>query len=361
MSQLCAESFTLFASQANVDAVYDALVAEEDAGAARLFGWQHRLSMDRAAAMVPALQAAATAEPGAGQASVAHFRSRALYGASAYLRCLTLSGSDFCGVLRRTLRLPVPGLGDGTRRCPWPGCSAGLDVFGDHADACPALAGRRAAGHDLVRDAVEGVLRQAGFRPHHEPVGLVPGTAQRPADVFISGAQDHGLGRTPQQRDLDCCIDVVGVHSLCPSYIGSADLQRPLVAAKAEKERRPGLPPEIFVVGFAFSSLGFLEPLAGRAVLGACDACWCRRRAAQDVTLDEGGALAVESRWLPQLSAAAHRGTWRAVQALVQGPAPGGGGGAGEALVPSALVYLQDGSVPHRRGGGGGGRAAAEG
>ena len=111
-----------------------------------------------------------------------------------------------------------------------------------------ALAGCRTAGHDSMRDALESVLRQAGYRPHREPVGLVPGTAQRPADVLLSGVQAHGLGRTAQQQQLDCCIDVVGVHSLSPSYVHRPDLLQPLREAKAVKERRQGLPSELFVI-----------------------------------------------------------------------------------------------------------------
>ena len=68
--------------------------------------------------------------------------------------------------------------------CPVPRCKAVNDVFGDHAISC-GYGGERIAKHNHVRDAFYQTAVQASLGPSREPDGLLPGSDERPADLFI--------------------------------------------------------------------------------------------------------------------------------------------------------------------------------
>ena len=303
-------------------------------------GWQHRLSMAWAVDEYAAVQAAARSEDSSAEA-LTHFKGRAVYGAMAFAtllpqRGVALAGPEFATVLRRQLRLPIPGLLG--RKCPR--ChTAVLDAFGDHIDTCGSghMHGLHMGAHNAMRDAVFEVARKAGFLGvRFEPPGLVEGTRERPADVLLPGSNDLGLGRA-QHQGLDCCVDVVRIHQLCPSYVSQPRPEEPMLRAALRKDGRPGLPPTAFVYGFAFSSLGGLLRERAAPFLGACAA----QRQRSDLSAEEGSGDAMATQmWLPRLSVAAHRGSYRMIRALLAPP------GALEAIQPlSDLVHRADGRL----------------
>ena len=302
-------------------------------------GWQHRLSMAGAVAEYAAVQEAARQEDPSAEA-LTHFKGRAVYGAMSFATLLpqgaALSGPEFATVLRRQLRMPIPGLLG--RKCPR--CNtADLDAFGDHIDCCASghMHGLHMGAHDAMRDAIFEVARKAGFLGvRFEPPDIVEGTRERPADVLLPGSHDLGLGKAKHQG-LDCCVDVVRLHQLCPSYVSQPRPEEPMRRAAARKDNRQGLPPTAFVYGFAFSSLGGMLRERAAPFLGACAA----QRQRSDPSAEEGcGDAMVQQMWLPWLSVAAHRGSYRMIRALLAPP------GALEAIQPiSDLVHRADGRL----------------
>jgi len=295
-----------------------------------------------------AVQAAMLLENPSPEAN-AQFLARAQRGAMAYSVALprggaaSLRGEELIFTIRRQLRLPIPGLeplGEKPRRCPC--CaSADVDIFGDHADSCKGMHGLHMKAHDLVRDAVQAVARLAGVREaRSEPTRLIEGTHERPADVLLPSYLQLG---SAAQRGMECCLDVVRVNSLAPSYIGQRPLQRPVEAAVREKDRRTGLPPHYFPYGFGFSSLGFFHEERVGALLSALAA---HRQVAggasggQEVPEGAGEALA-EQQWLPMLSVAAHRGTYFRIRALLRAS-------SGSGVQPlSDIQFRHDGTAVH--------------
>ena len=82
--------------------------------------------------------------------------------------------------------------------CPVPHCRSFGDKFGDHAISC-AIGGERIAKHNHVRNALYEAAAQAALAPQKEPSGLLPGSDDRPADIFLpywSQGKDTALGIT---------------------------------------------------------------------------------------------------------------------------------------------------------------------
>ena len=84
-----------------------------------------------------------------------------------------------------------------------PGCSAPMDVLGDHALCCKSLGvyGR----HNALRNAVVSLACEAGC--HVRPEAPLPSTFERPADVLVEGLDADG----------PIAIDVAITHMLQPS------------------------------------------------------------------------------------------------------------------------------------------------
>ena len=84
-----------------------------------------------------------------------------------------------------------------------PGCSAPMDVLGDHALCCKSLGvyGR----HNALRNAVVSLACEAGC--HVRPEAPLPSTFERPADVLVEGLDADG----------QIAIDVAITHMLQPS------------------------------------------------------------------------------------------------------------------------------------------------
>ena len=65
-------------------------------------------------------------------------------------------------------------------------CGDPSDKFGDHAIGC-GKEGERIYRHNIIRDAVHSSARSAALAPAKEASSLLPGSADKPADVFLPG------------------------------------------------------------------------------------------------------------------------------------------------------------------------------
>ena len=132
--------------------------------------------------------------------------------------------------------LPCRELRSGNVRCRR--CHRIVDIFGDHAEACQAHAGKYDwVAHNLVRDAFALCAKEASLLPETEKTGLLEGSLERPADVFLPAEGGHGLGGA-SSAGLGACVDVVGgVRSLAPSALRRG-LAGPLHAAAQRKLQR---------------------------------------------------------------------------------------------------------------------------
>jgi hypothetical protein len=143
----------------------------------------------------------------------------------------------------------------------------------------------------------------------------------------------------------------VRVNSLAPSYCAQRPLQRPLEAAVRAKDCRQGLPPSLFVLGFGFSSLGFFHRPRARALLRAFAAHRVARAAAAALEAATGARAEaaeaeladafIETQWLPDLSSAAHLGSYGRLALL----RVGGFSGTAQLQSLSDLPYRADGSL----------------
>ena len=86
---------------------------------------------------------------------------------------------EFRGCLQYWLGLPMIEEG---HHCPF--CQSPADRFGDHQVGCGGN-GDRIHRHDSLRDALFSAAQSAALAPRKEMPSLVPGSASRPADVFL--------------------------------------------------------------------------------------------------------------------------------------------------------------------------------
>ena len=75
--------------------------------------------------------------------------------------------------------------------------------MGDHSLVC-RTGGERIARHNALKDAIHDTAAPAGLAPRKEGRALLPGTNQKPADIFIPG---WAGGR-------DAALDVMVTHPL---------------------------------------------------------------------------------------------------------------------------------------------------
>ena len=292
-----------------------------------------------------------------------------------------MKAEELKAAVRRRYRLPFEELRSGNVCCRC--CHGVVDIYGDHAEACQAHAGKYDwVAHNLVRDAFAACAKEASLLPETEKPALVEGTLERPADVFLPAGGGHGLGGA-SCAGLGACVDVVGLRGLAPSALrrglaGSLQaaaqrkLQRvfpPSSFATAAAERAEAAAaaaalleaallgmaaddaelarvqreayartiqahaPLWFVVPFAFSSLGCLADET-QEVMRAMAARYAASEAAGGAEAAGHGIL--HARWLPRLSAAIERGAWgRLLRSLLR-DAVGAREGAG--LVVSELL-----------------------
>jgi hypothetical protein len=258
-----------------------------------------------------------------------------------------------CAV-RRHLCLSFPDLRARAGLAPaCPHCGQPLDPLGAHVLACREAGALDDKSHNLVRDALLGACEEAGFRAIPELPGLIDGTRQRPADVYLPAG--HGIG-TQAHATKAACLDCCGVRSECPSHLqaglwaalrsahngkknrvfphstgaltaaatdgdraaaacaaagGSAEeseAARVASRSRALDARRP----QLLVVPIVFSSCGgFFDGEPRLGLRGVMDALAAKHKAG-DVCRAEGvGSAAVHERWLPHVITAVERGVWR--------------------------------------------------
>ncbi len=223
----------------------------------------------------------------------AHWRVQALPGAGAWLQAmpslslgLAISAPLFAVLLRRRMGLAVY---DRASVCAF--CAQPLDVYGDHAIACPA-AGDRIRRHHRVRDALADIAAAAGHAPTTEPIGLLP-----PRPDVAGGAEDGGCSAVVRdasgslRRPADvyfplwwggkpAALDVALTSALLPSSVAQAatDANTPLLKYDAYKRqhlrtfadcRDAGIAFVPFVMeaegGFGDAALAILSKLAADA------------------------------------------------------------------------------------------------
>ena len=61
-------------------------------------------------------------------------------------------------------------------------CGQSSDEFGDHSIGCSSE-GERIYRHNTLRDAIYMTAKQASLSPAKEQSALLPGSAEKPADV----------------------------------------------------------------------------------------------------------------------------------------------------------------------------------
>ena len=88
-------------------------------------------------------------------------------------------GSEFGTCLRYWLGIPLT---DPGQDCSL--CHRSLDPFGDHAVACGGNSDR-ISRHNALRDVLFTAAQAAALSPRREVSSLVPGSASRPADIFV--------------------------------------------------------------------------------------------------------------------------------------------------------------------------------
>ena len=140
-----------------------------------------------------------------GEREVARMASLSLPQAGAWLNCpplpalgLHLRGSEFVVAARFRLGISIY---NKEGKCP--ACGADSDIMGDHGLVC-GTGGERIARQNALRDAIHDTAASAGLAPRKEGRALLPGTNQRPADIFIPG---WAGGR-------DAALDVMVTHPL---------------------------------------------------------------------------------------------------------------------------------------------------
>jgi len=103
---------------------------------------------------------------------------------------------------------------DAPRACP--GCGVAMDVFGYHALTCSHLGGL-GVRHNKLRDVWLRYFKLAGIPAQKEAPSLLPGSAARPADIFVP----HFL---PPDADTakQACLDFAVTHPQQPSTLKRA-------------------------------------------------------------------------------------------------------------------------------------------
>ena len=341
---------------------------------AKLIGVYHEREAER-------VRAAAAAAPGADPATMLLFDAARGYAGGAFFNAVpaawsgALKAEELGVAVRRRYRLPIQELRSGNVCCRR--CHRVVDIFGDHAEACQAHAGKYDwFAHNLVRDAFAVCAKEAGLLPETEKPALLEGSLERPADVFLPAEGGHGLGGAGSVG-LGACVDMVGVRGLAPSALrrglagplhaaAQRKLQRvfsPSATASAAAERAAATAaaaaleaaaddaelervqreayartiqaysPRWFVVPFAFSSLGCLADET-EEVMRALAARYAASEAAGGAEAAGHGIL--HARWLPRLSAAIERGAWGRLRLLLREAAGAHDGDGG--LVVSELL-----------------------
>ena len=105
-------------------------------------------------------------------------------------------------------------------------CGQSSDEFGDHAVGCSSE-GERIFRHNTLRDALHMTAKQASLSPAKEQSALLPGSAEKPADVYLPGWAN---GR-------DAALDISVVSPLQQQLIKKAAEEIGSAAERRNKEQ----------------------------------------------------------------------------------------------------------------------------
>ena len=118
---------------------------------------------------------------------------------------------EFTTLLRFWVGMPVY---DAARACP--GCGTAMDVYGYHALTCTHLGGL-GVRHNALRDVWLKFFKLAGVPAQAEAPSLLPGSAARPADIFVPDfVPPDAKSATP------ACLDFAISHPQQPNFIKRA-------------------------------------------------------------------------------------------------------------------------------------------
>ena len=98
---------------------------------------------------------------------------------------------------------------------PCPACGRSSDKFGHHAIAC-GVHGERISRHNEICNVLYKTAQKAGLGPAREFRGLIPGTAARPADIFLRNwdrGRDSALDVTVISPVQSAVVDREAVES----------------------------------------------------------------------------------------------------------------------------------------------------
>jgi len=338
-------------------------------------GLQRRLTLAHYEALRPQLRLEARAEEVATGFSglLLRFDAAANYGygtwqnGAAGARFHSLVDNELKCAVRRHLCLSFADMrarAGAVSSCPH--CRLPLDHLGAHVLACQGAGALDDKSHNLVRDALLGACQEAGFRAEPESPGLIDGTRERPADVFVPAP--HGIG-SHVHATMQACLDCCGVRNECPSHMqaglcgalrskhnakksrqfppsaealtaaatdgdraGAAcaaaggsteDCEAARIAARSRalEARRP----QLLIVPIVFSSCGgFFDGEPRLGLRGVMDAMAARHKAGDACRAEGVGSAAVYDRWLPRVSTAIERGVWDRFERLLQDLRSGG-------------------------------------
>ena len=105
-------------------------------------------------------------------------------------------------------------------------CGQNSDKFGDHSVGCVSE-GERIFRHNVIRDALHMTATQASLSPAKEQSALLPGSAEKPADIYIPGWAN---GR-------DAALDVSVVSPLQQQLLKKAAEEAGSAAKKRNQEK----------------------------------------------------------------------------------------------------------------------------
>ena len=105
-------------------------------------------------------------------------------------------------------------------------CGQESDEYGDHSIGCSSE-GERIFRHNALRDALHSTAKQASLAPAKELSALLPGSAEKPADVYIPG----------WANGLDAAIDVSVVSPVQTQLVKKASEEAGSAASKRHTEK----------------------------------------------------------------------------------------------------------------------------
>ena len=110
---------------------------------------------------------------------------------------------------------------------PCKSCNNPSDTLGDHAVGCGSD-GERIWRHNIIRDAIFMTAKSASLSPAKEENSLLPGSAEKPADVYIPG----------WSNGCDAAFDVSVVSPLQAQLINKAADEIGSAAIKRFNEKK---------------------------------------------------------------------------------------------------------------------------